>query len=675
MKNIIKSFAVITAAIAFVSCAKEVNIKLEPITPENTETQVEEKVVEFSTEPITKTVFTTPSGSTVPTIWTNTYCVAVSLNYAAAKKSTTPDVGGDPSTANFSASISDDSSADYNFYALSPYDALVSFNGTNKYVAFDVPTVQTTLAASVDERAQILFAKYDAGDSFPTSVTMAFDHLTAYGKITLKNLSLAAGESISSVALTAAVNWAGRYNYYIEDYSTYSAGDIVENSASKTITVATDRTNDIWFACAPVDLGGRKIDVVVNTNKGTTYAKQITIPAGKVFESGKINSFGINMSGITGGDAVVYKRVEDVSDLTLGSEVIIVAATSDLAISTTQNSNNRGQASVTKSTNALDEAVINSPGAGVQVFTIDNGNVAGTYALKIGSEYLYAVSAQNYLRTTTNQTLDNFGSWYIGVTNAGIATIKSIGTTDIRILKYNSGNSVFSCYNSGQNDVSIYKKVGTGSGAITAKVPSSLSITGATTNYVKKASYSFDGSVKLVFSDTSEETITSSEYTMDASAVNMAVAGDYTITFSYNANPSITGSYTITVGDAPKANFSYTDFSGQGTEGTGSSISATKDTYITISSNLGFGADGHVRIYSGGTITVSASGGKTITKIVFTSTASGTSKNGPSKIGLHSGEAGSYSYSGNAGTWTGSASSVQFDASGQFRFTTVEVTY
>lgn len=122
-------------------------------------------------------------------------------------------------------------------------------------------------------------------------------------------------------------------------------------------------------------------------------------------------------------------------------------------------------------------------------------------------------------------------------------------------------------------------------------------------------------------------------------------------------------------GSSP-AEFSYSDFSGQGTSGSGSVITATKNTYITVSSDKGYGDPGHVRIYSGGTITVSATGDKTITKIVFTSTASGTSSNGPSKI-----SASGYSYSGNKGTWTGSSSSIVFSASAQFRFTDIEVTY
>lgn len=504
-----------------------------------------DQIVHFSSTPITRTVFGTASGSTIPTLWTDNYCVAISMNYATAKKSTTPVVGPGGVTADFEASIDAGEATSFVFHAVSPYEAYVSSNSTYKSVQFTVPTAQTPSATSPDEKAQILFGQHDAGNTFPTNVTMNFQHLTAYGKISFSNLSLAAGETVASVSLTAAENWAGRYYYYVEDHDPNSAGDYQENSASKTITITTDQTSDIWFGCAPVDLGGKTIDVVVTTDKGTTYSKTITIPAGKKFSAGVVNAFTISMSGITPGGAVVYTLVKDVADLTLGSEVIIVADEYDYAISTTQNGNNRGQASITKSTSTGGDDIVSSPGVDVQVLTIANGTKAGTYAFSTGSGYLYAISGSNYLRTQT--TLDNTGSWFVSITPAGVATIKSVGTTDVRQLRYNDNNSIFSCYSSGQKDIRIYKKNGTGSGAITAKEAESLVISGATTSYSVDDTYNFDGTVSLVYSDTSEEVLSASDYTMDDSDVDMTQAGTYTIDFTLNADSSITGSYSITV--------------------------------------------------------------------------------------------------------------------------------
>lgn len=553
MKQIIKALALPIVAAAAFSCAKETPVQEIPV--QETPTTENVKVVQFSTTPVTKTVFGTPSGTTLPTLWTDTYSVAVSLNYATAKKSTAPDVGAGSTTANFSAEIVDDESGAYKFIAVSPYDSFVSASSSYTSVQFNVPTAQTSLAASPDEKAQILLGQYDAGSSFPTRVTMDFEHLTAYGKISFSNLALEPGETVASVSLTASENWAGRYYYYVEDHSPYSAGDFSENSASATITITTDKTSDIWFGCAPVDLGGKTVDVVITTDAGKTYSKTITIPAGKKFTSGVVNAFTINMNGIAPDGAVVYTLVDDVADLTLGSEVILVGKGDDvaLAMSTTQNTNNRGTASITKNTDGSGNAIISSPGVDVQVFTIENGNKAGTYAFSTGTGYIYAASSgSNWLRT--EDVLSDNSSWTISVAADGEATILAIGDNTRNYMRCNSTNNppIFSCYASTASTgvpVLIYKRNGTGSGAIAAKVPESLSISGATTSYTVDDSYEFDGTVTLVYSDKSTEVLNSSSYTVDDSEVDMSAAGTYTVTVVYNADNNITGSYDITVSD------------------------------------------------------------------------------------------------------------------------------
>ena len=62
------------------------------------------------------------------------------------------------------------------------------------------------------------------------------------------------------------------------------------------------------------------------------------------------------------------------------------------------------------------------------------------------------------------------------------------------------------------------------------------------------------------------------------------------------------------------ASFGPSNFSGQGTSGTGSAISATVDG-VTFSCDKGYGTD-QIRCYSGGKITISSS--NTITAISFT---------------------------------------------------------
>ena len=658
MKKIFTMILVCAAAVlASVSCNKE----------EVIDASKDGTVRFYANEIKTKTEFGTPDGNKYPTLWTGNEDVYISLNMAnSVKASVTPTGSNKTADLTPATDITDDGSGNYVFYAVSP-NQVSKINTTYNSWNLEIPANQTPTATSVDEAAQVLFAKESTGSTFPASVGLNFKHVTAYGKLSFTNLALDPGETVTSVVIESPVNWVGRWYYYVEDHDTYKAGDIAPSSASKVLTITTDKTSDIWFACAPVDLRTKTIDITVSTTKGT-FSKSVTFPSNRGnFEAGKIGGFTVDMSGVVRAGGVVYTLVDNVADLTLGSEVIIVAAGKDVSLSTSQNTNNRGEASVTKTTSG-GKSVITDPSASVQVFTIENGTKAGTYAFSTGSGYIYAVSGQNYLKTGD---LEATGSWGIAITSEGVATIKSVGTTDVRTIRYNSSSSLFSCYKSGQNDVSIYKKNGTGSGSITPKVVEGLSIVGATTTYKVNDTYNFDGTVNLVYSDASTESISSSEYTVDDSEVDMTHAGTYTVTVKYNADNNIKDTYDITVSAESKAVFSTADYSGQGTSGSGSAITSTKSN-ITVASDKGY-CDGsnHVRVYSGGKITVTAAGGKTIKKIEITSTASGTSNYGPAKLSAASG----YSYSGKVGTWTGSASSVTLNATAQFRFTDVVVTY
>lgn len=90
---------------------------------------------------------------------------------------------------------------------------------------------------------------------------------------------------------------------------------------------------------------------------------------------------------------------------------------------------------------------------------------------------------------------------------------------------------------------------------------------------------------------------------------------------------------------------------------------------VTISTEKGSGQEQY-RIYKSGTFTVSSTVGN-ITKIEITCTASGTAKYGPGSFESIEG----YSYSGQIGTWTGSATSVSLTAAkAQVRATKIVVT-
>lgn len=164
----------------------------------------------------------------------------------------------------------------------------------------------------------------------------------------------------------------------------------------------------------------------------------------------KTKEFDITILANTGEPKKEWKLVTDVSNLSIGDQIIIVASNYDYALSVTQSSNNRTGISITKQNNIV---IINDS---TQILTLTAGTNANQFGFYTGTGYLYAASSsKNYLRTT--DALDDNGSWSISITTDGIATIKSNGTYTRNWIRYNTSSKLFACYSNGQNDVSIYK--------------------------------------------------------------------------------------------------------------------------------------------------------------------------------------------------------------------------
>lgn len=143
--------------------------------------------------------------------------------------------------------------------------------------------------------------------------------------------------------------------------------------------------------------------------------------------------------------------VTDASTLAVGDKIVIAAKDYNYALSTTQNSNNRGQAAVTKDNNTI------TFGDDVQILTVAEGTTNGTFAFDTGAGYLYAASSSsNYLRT--EETLSANSSWKITVAEDGTATIVAQGANTRNTMQYNQSSSLFSCYGTAsQKAICLYK--------------------------------------------------------------------------------------------------------------------------------------------------------------------------------------------------------------------------
>ena len=150
-------------------------------------------------------------------------------------------------------------------------------------------------------------------------------------------------------------------------------------------------------------------------------------------------------------DEPVWTLVTNASSLAGGDQVVIVAKEYNYALSTTQNENNRGQASVVKSDQII------TFGNDVQVLTLEAGTTSGTFAFNTGSGYLYAASSsKNYLRTET--TLSANSSWRVTIADDGTATVVAKGSNTRNTMQYNPSSSIFACYSSAsQKAIALYK--------------------------------------------------------------------------------------------------------------------------------------------------------------------------------------------------------------------------
>ena len=262
------------------------------------------------------------------------------------------------------------------------------------------------------------------------------DDTTIYAKaVNGENESDVVSKTYTRVAATPVVSYEGDGKF--------------ENELAVTITAEN--------ATAYYTLNGDEPSV-----NSTVYTKALTIKADATLKVIAIEEGGYESSVVenkfqlqataSAGNANAATLVTDVAELEVGDQIVIVASGYDVALSTEQKENNRGQVAVSKNGNTV------SIKSDVQVITLENGKTEGTYAFNVGEGYLYAASSsKNYLKTQTTNNAN--GSWNIEIAETGVATIKATGDVTRNWLRYNDSSTgqLFSCYGSGQKDVSIYK--------------------------------------------------------------------------------------------------------------------------------------------------------------------------------------------------------------------------
>ncbi|MBQ8572025.1 MAG: chitobiase/beta-hexosaminidase C-terminal domain-containing protein [Ruminococcus sp.] len=301
------------------------------------------------------------------------------------------------------------------FYGYIDVEITNNAEGTTLYYSTDnvefVEHTQQALNITITETTTVYAYAQDAEGNKSGTVSATYTRVAAAPEISCDGVASAFEGSIT-VTISTENNAKA---YYTLNGKTPTASSTLYQAP---LSIGADATLKV----IAIEEGGYKSDVVEKE-----FKKAVSTVA-------------------TGGATLVT----DAADLAAGDKIILVANNVNCALSTTQNTNNRGQTDVTKNGNSIETT------ESVQIISLEKGNIEGTFAFNTGNGYLYAASSSNnYLKTKS--TLDNNGCWEITITSAGVATIKAQGTNTHNWLRYNGTSKLFSCYESGQADVNIYE--------------------------------------------------------------------------------------------------------------------------------------------------------------------------------------------------------------------------
>ena len=533
--------------LAMASCVQRQDEIEQALIPESPS----EKTIHFSTRQVTtRTAFgeayTDAQGNvTYPCYWTvNDKQVKISLNYeyavVAGVNTDETDNDGNITRSSFDASFTGiATTGPYNFYLVSPADALLWASADRNSVSVGISANQTPTAGSVDEGAQILVSKSNTYATLPDNVEVDFSHITAYGKLTLTNLAVPQGAELTSVTLISPGQpISGDWYYSFVDNS------IQEKEGSSSIVVNTANIDvaggdPVWFAAAPVEMAGKQLTVRANFSNGNYLERTITLNSSFNFASGKIIKFSVNMAnateGITTSEEVVYALVTSSSGLKVGDEVIIANSTSPTYAMTGSGSNS-GLAGVQKG--GADGFTIGSDGyirlassSTVQVLTVKSISSSSIVLWDGASKYLYSntSSGNRLLQMSTSST-----TWSFTISN-GKASLYF--TSSRRNYYIQLSNSAFNV-SSSSGSCALYKKT-----TVTSSSGINLS-NDSVCNYSDYGAYM--SGQNLVYNPTTDQT--SREYGTDGKLTFsiVAPAEDQVVEFSgIPANAGLGDNFTL----------------------------------------------------------------------------------------------------------------------------------
>lgn len=239
----------------------------------------------------------------------------------------------------------------------------------------------------------------------------------------------------------------------------------IAGNSSAEVVLCDSEGNTTTYDWIEVELDNNKdVYYVISANPGAERTGYLKVKVGDVTS---------DIVTITQAEHVETITYTLATSITSGKHYVIASGTDgDVKVMGAQNYNNSNvptnRAAVDGSVNETTLSVESNAGAtefviyGPEMITKNNEQVA-VYTIydETNSVYLYASSSSNNYLATRESNSDENGKWTI-VLNDGKAVITAQGTNTRNLMRYNSQNSIFSCYssNNSQADIYLYEKDG-----------------------------------------------------------------------------------------------------------------------------------------------------------------------------------------------------------------------
>ena len=275
-------------------------------------------------------------------------------------------------------------------------------------------------------------------------------------------------EITSATTIKAIATKTGGYSNSEEVTAAYTIAAPVATPTFSPVAGTYTSIQSVTISCAT---DGASIyyttDGSTPTTSSTLYSAAITVDVSMTIKAIATKA-GMANSAVASADytinlpAVTYTKTTSIES---GRHYIIVGIKSDDPYAMgLQNSNNR--AAVTGGANiSLSGDVASVYSSNVYEFVIIGPDVEGFYTIydanALSTGYLYAASSsKNYMKTQSG--IDNNARWNISFDGGtGVASVVATNSSNNKVMRFNSGSSLFSCYASAtQSPVYLYVKDG-----------------------------------------------------------------------------------------------------------------------------------------------------------------------------------------------------------------------